>query len=155
MSAAIAEEDYAAYGISTLSESAYTITATVEPDSATDKSLTCSMAFDFSQDSINLRYEQWANGKNPATYVSITQSADDALTFILSVKAAFGAPIEVTFTSVSNPDASASFTLNYIARLVDCDITIASSNGGANILAIGSATSCVLIPHYSDGTVYG
>ncbi len=152
MVSAIAAEDYAEYGVSPLSDSAYTVTATIEPDSATDKTVTYSMAFDTSESS---NYETWANGENPADYLTISQGSAGSAEAVLSVQAEFGAPIKVTATSQSTPEVSASFVVHYIQRMESVTASIAAPNGGAGVLAIGARTSYTVIPKFGTGTVRG
>lgn len=156
MAAAIAEEDYSEYGISPLVDSAYTVTATVEPETATDKTISYSMQFITTDGEEEYpAYVTWANGENPANYLTISQGSAGSAEAVLTVQTAFGAPIKVTATSNSNPDVSASFVVHYIQRMESVTASIAAPNGGAGVLAIGANTSFTLIPKFGVGTVRG
>ena len=68
-SAKIASENYAEYGISEQAESAYTLTATVEPANAVNKAVDWTIVFvDPSS--------EWATGKTVTDYVTLTPQAD-------------------------------------------------------------------------------
>lgn len=95
MSARIAPEDYAANGISPLAETAYTLTATIKPENATDK------AVDWSVEFVNPESD-WANDKTVTDYVTVTPTADGALTATVECKAAFGEQIKVIVISRVN-----------------------------------------------------
>ena len=83
MSAKIAKEDHAAYGISPMAESAQLLTATVEPVDAMDKSVDWSIAF------VNPT-SAWASGKTVTDYVTVTPTEDGALTATVTNLQAFG-----------------------------------------------------------------
>ena len=67
-SALIDPADYADYGVSALAETAGTITATVLPSNATDKSLDWSVAWKNASSS-------WATGKTVTDYFTVTPTA--------------------------------------------------------------------------------
>ena len=106
MSAKIAKEDYAAYGVSPMAESSQLLTATVEPIEAMDKSVDWSIAFANPTSA-------WANGKTVTDYVTVTPTEDGALTATVECLQAFGEQIVVTCTSRNNPDVSAACTVDY------------------------------------------
>ncbi len=112
MSAKIAPEDYEEYGISPMTESAYTLTATIIPESADNK------AVDWSAEWVNASSE-WATGKNVNDYVTVTPESDGALKASLQGLKAFGEQIKVVVTSRSNPNASAECILDYARRITD------------------------------------
>ncbi len=72
ISANVAEDDFAAYGISPLSESAVTLTATVTPAEATYPQVDWTVSF--------ASRSGWASGKNVSDYVTVTPSSDGART---------------------------------------------------------------------------
>lgn len=106
-SALIATEDYAEYGISALSETAYSLNATVTPANAPNKNLTWALAFQNPSSS-------WADGKTPSDYVKLTTSGTQAT---LECKQAFGEPIIVTATSTVDSSKSAQCKLNYKQKI--------------------------------------
>lgn len=122
MSAKITSEDYAANGISPMAETAYQLTATVTPQEATEKAVDWSVAF------VNPSSE-WATGKIVTEYVTVTPTADGALTANVECLQAFGEQIKVTVTSRSDESKTASCTVDYAQRLESTFVTfVANSN---------------------------
>ena len=97
-------------GVSPLAESAYTLTATVEPANAPDKAVDWSVAF------VNPSSE-WATGKTVTDYVTVTPTSDGALTATVQNLKAFGEQIKVTVTHRENENATASCTVDYTKKL--------------------------------------
>lgn len=116
MSAKIAKEDYAAYGVSPMAESAQLLTATVEPVDAMDKSVDWSIAF------VNPT-SAWASGKTVTDYVTVTPTEDGALTATVTNLQAFGEQAVVTVTSRENPEVSATCTVDYAQRLTGASLS--------------------------------
>ena len=110
MSAKIPVSEYAANGISPLAETAYTLTATITPSYAVNKTVDWSVAF------VNPS-SSWANGKTVTDYVTVTPTSDGALTATVSCLQAFGEQIIVTVTSRENTDVSASCTVDYAQKI--------------------------------------
>ncbi len=120
MSAKIAPENYAANGISPMAETAYQLTATVTPQEATEKAVDWSVAF------VNPSSE-WATGKTVTEYVTVTPTADGALTANVECLQAFGEQIKVTVTSRSDESKTASCTVDYAQRLESTFVTFAAN----------------------------
>ena len=110
MSAKIAPENYAANNISPMAESAYTLTATITPDNADNKTVDWSVAF------VNPASE-WATGKVVTDYVTVTPTADGALTANVECLKAFGEQIKVLVKSRENPEISAECTVDFVKRI--------------------------------------
>lgn len=110
MSAKITPSDYAVNGISPTAETAYTLTATIEPSNADNKEVDWSVAFVDPSSS-------WASGKTVTDYVTVTPTLDGALTANVECKQAFGEQIKVTVTSRENANASASCMVDYAQRV--------------------------------------
>lgn len=110
MSTKIAPESFAANNISSLAETAYTLTATIEPDTAKDKTVDWSIAF------VNPSSE-WATGKTVTDYVTVTPTSDGALTANVECLQPFGEQVKVTVTSRDNAEASASCMVDYAKRI--------------------------------------
>ena len=121
MSAKIAAADYAEYGISTMAEKAYQLTATVEPADAGDKNVDWSVSF------VN-PLSSWASGKTVTDYVTVTPTSDGALTANVECKQAFGEQIKVTVTSRENTNVYASCTVDYAQRLRGASLGVGSIN---------------------------
>lgn len=100
----------AAAEASAASETGVTLTATITPASATDKSVDWTVSF------VNAS-SSWANGKNASDYINVTPTSDGALTATVLAKQAFGEQIKITVTSRVNSEATASCVVDYGARL--------------------------------------
>lgn len=115
--AALPRAAFAAMGVSEQAESAYTLTAEVSPDYASDKSL----------DWTNIDWQdgasEWATGKVVSDYVTVTPSADGS-SAVLACLQDFGEPIVLTVSSVSNPEVCATCFVNYYQRVKSCDFAI-------------------------------
>ena len=123
MSTKIAPADYAEYGVSPLAETAYTLTATVEPDNATYKVVDWSVEF-------NDVSSAWATGKTVTDYVTVTPTSDGALTATVECLQAFGEQIYVVVASRDYADVTAKCTVDYKKRVVDADVKITKVGTG-------------------------
>ena len=119
-SAKISTEEYAENNISALAESAYTLTATVQPEDATNKSVDWSITF------VNPS-SAWASGKTVTDYVTVTPTSDGALTANVECLQAFGEQMKITVTSRDNPEASAECTVDYVQKFDHITITLRNS----------------------------
>ena len=117
MSAKIPVAEYAANGVSAQAETAYTLTATITPADAANKTVDWSVAF------VNPS-SSWANGKKVTDYVTVTPTSDGALTATVECKQAFGEQIKVTATSTNNPEKSASCTVDYSQKVTGVSVSI-------------------------------
>lgn len=124
MSAKIAPENYAANGVSAQAETAYTLTATVLPENASNKAVDWAVSF------VNPS-SAWATGKTVTDYVTVTPTADGALTANVECLQAFDEQIKVTVTSRNNADATATCLVDYAERVSGYTLTL--SNGGVTI----------------------
>ena len=145
MSAKIAKEDYADYGISPLAETAYQLTASIEPMDATNQEVDWSVSF------VNAS-SAWATGKTVTDYVTVTPTEDGAKTATVANLGAFGEQIKVTVTSRDNPEATAECTVDYVNRLTSATVSI---GGGTSIICSSEGTEydVSLNETYSDGTI--
>ena len=124
MSAKIAPENYAANGVSAQAETAYTLTATVLPEKASNKAVDWAVSF------VNPS-STWATGKTVTDYVTVTPTADGALTANVECLQAFGEQIKVTVTSRNNAEATATCLVDYAERVAGYTLTL--TNGGVTI----------------------
>lgn len=124
MSAKIASENYAANGVSAQAETAYTLTATVLPEKASNKAVDWAVSF------VNPS-SAWATGKTVTDYVTVTPTADGALTANVECLQAFGEQIKVTVTSRNNAEATATCLVDYAERVAGYTLTL--TNGGVTI----------------------
>ena len=125
MSAKISPENYDEYGISPMAETAYQLTATITPENATNKAVDWTIAF------VNAESE-WATGKTVTDYVTVTPTADGALTANVECLQAFGEQVRVTVTSRDNTSVKANATVDYTEKLSAVKATFGStvlSNG--------------------------
>ena len=125
MSAKISPENYDEYGISPMAETAYQLTATITPENATNKAVDWTIAF------VNAESE-WATGKTVTDYVTVTPTADGALTANVECLQAFGEQVRVTVTSRDNTAVKANATVDYTEKLSSVKATFGStvlSNG--------------------------
>ena len=145
MSAKIAKEDYEDYGISPLAETVYTLTATVLPADTTNKKVDWSIAFKNASST-------WASGKTVTDYVTVTPSADGALTAVVACLQPFGKQIKVTVTSQDNAEAKAEVSVDYVKRLTGAGLSI----GGNNTVVCsesGMSYNVTLVEEYTAGTL--
>lgn len=119
----IEPEDFAANGVSEAAESAYQITATVEPEDASDKTVSWSVAW---KDPAS----EWATGKTVTDYVTVTAS-EDTLTGTLACMQAFGEQIVVNVVSNDNAEATASCTVDYRKKITGLRSVVQTSSGGS------------------------
>ena len=115
LSEKIEKADYEAYGVSPLAESAYTLTATVEPANAPDKAVDWSVAF------VNPASE-WATGKTVTDYVTVTPTSDGALTATVQCLQAFGEQITVTVASRQFSGVNATCTVDFAKKIKSADV---------------------------------
>ena len=120
-----------------------TLTATVSPETADNKSVDWSVAF------VNPS-SSWASGKTVTDYVTVTPTSDGALTANVNCLKSFGEQIKITVTSRANPKAKAECTLDYARRILDT----ALYSEERDTLALEFGTDEVLIdlviPSYED-----
>ena len=120
MSAKISPENYDEYGISPMAETAYQLTATITPENATNKAVDWTIAF------VNAESE-WATGKTVTDYVTVTPTADGALTANVECLQAFGEQVRVTVTSRDNTSVKANATVDYTEKLSAVKATFGST----------------------------
>ncbi len=122
ISEVIPYSEYAENGISPQAENAYTLTATIAPECADDKTV------DWSVEWVNSSIE-WASGKTVTDYVTVTPTQDGALTANVECVRDFGAQILVKCTSRNNPDAYAVCTVDYEKRLLNFTLKFRDNSG--------------------------
>lgn len=130
----LSSTEYAANGVSAQAESAYTLTATVMPSDATNKKVDWSVVF------VNPS-SSWATGKVITDYVTITPSADGALSAVVECKQAFGEQIAVTVTSRDNTGATATCTADYQQRFLGYGFWLGNEINGEEALRWFAPTS--------------
>lgn len=112
------------------------VTATINPTYATNSQLTWSIKWN--DETYNATAVEISN------YVTITPSSDTHKCVIKKLKA-FDRQIIVTATSVANPNASASVTVDYLNRIKNVTSNISSFNTGSKTFSTDS---------YAIGNIY-
>lgn len=97
---------------------------TITPSDATNKKVDWSIAFKNGSSA-------WASGKTITDYVTVTPSADGALTAVVECKQAFGEQIAVKVTSRDNTYAQAEVTVDYVKRITDVSVTMKKNGSPA------------------------
>ena len=156
MSEKISPADFEAYGVSPLAESAQTVTATIQPSDALNKAVDWSVAWANASSA-------WADGKTVTDYVTVTPTADGALTATAECLQAFGEQIIITATSRDNSSAKGTCTVDYSQRYLGTETYISFNNSqyyqiGAVSTSMDSA-STVNLPNkaqagYNTNTTY-
>ena len=117
MSAVIPVELYEEYGISPAAETAYQLTARLEPSDATGIALNWSVAF------VSGEGDQWGNGKTVTDYVKVTPVAEDVFTANVECLQAFGEQIIVKVEVVGKEIVTATCPVDYAKKLVGITVT--------------------------------
>ncbi len=107
MSTRIAPADFAANGVSTFADSAYTLTATITPDNTTYKAVDYTAAWANPQ-------SEWAKDKDISDYVTIAQNEDGSLSANLTILQPFSEQIQIKVTLRRNPEINATCTVDYV-----------------------------------------
>lgn len=110
LSAKLPVAAYSANGITEQADTAFVLTATIEPSQTTNKSV------DWTVNWVNANSE-WATGKAVTDYVTVTPTSDGALTANVVCKQAFGEQITVICASQENSEVNASCTVDYTEKV--------------------------------------
>lgn len=113
----LARADYAANRIADTADTAYTLTATVQPSYATDKTVDWSVAFVDPE-------SDWATGKTVTDYVTVTPDSDGSATAKVVCLKAFGERIKITVMSRSNPNVTAYCFVDYKEKLLTAALSL-------------------------------
>lgn len=125
---ALAASAFSDYGVSAQAENAYTLTAEVFPEYASDKSVNWVIAWADGD-------SQWASGKTVMDYVTVTPTADGALTAVLACVRDFGEPIILTVSSRSNPDICGVTVINYYQCVKSLNYVFKLDGNGIDVSA--------------------
>ncbi len=125
LSAKLPRAAYAANGVSEQSDTAYTLTATVSPENATNKAVDWSIAW-LNADSA------WATCKTVTDYVTVTPNEDGATVAVVECKKDFGERIVITCTSRDNAELSATCTVDYTQKILSGTVNGMIAWGGAS-----------------------
>lgn len=143
LSAVIPANAYAANAIASSADTAYRLTATVEPDTATYADCVWSVAFADANSA-------WAQGKTVANYVTVTpDSANSNIANVVCLQP-FGAQIVVTVRAARYADVSATCMVDYVKRVNNVSINMETS-----AVSFGGTYTVNLTADYSAGTIDG
>ena len=145
-------EDYGVSAINTVKPKPYRLTATYEPDSASEILMDWSVNFKNPSSS-------WASGKTVTDYVTVTPTADGALTADVQCLKDFGEQIIVKVANRSNPEIYATATCDYVARISSVTLEFYGSYAHGNYYDLAGSLKFIdgETPQelfYSDTNVY-
>lgn len=152
LTSSIDVEDFDSYAVAASAEAGYVLSATVLPESATNKDLAISC--DWANPS-----SSWASGKDVNDYLTVTKT--DTNVWTLSVLNAFGEQIKITVkannyvegdTSEENLLLTASCLVDYVKRVDYVSLNVADSSG---YISFGESETISYTVHYTDGTLQG
>lgn len=150
LSAKLPRAAYAANDIDPQADSAYMLTAVVEPADASDKNVVWSIAWKNSEST-------FASGKTVTDYVTITPTSDGALTARAVCKQAFGEQIIISVKPVKGDSTvRANCTVDYVQKFLGLNLKTNFNNGEYGF-ELSSADTNISIdyPVYTDGEVWG
>ena len=139
-SAQIKAADYATYGVSEQSVTAYTIEAELQPAAAL-QSITHNVRFANPSSS-------WASGKNISDYIKTTQ---DGMQILVECLQPFGEQVVVDLTCAYDGSITTSVEFDFIAALESAEISGATSANGYCIKACSETVNYDLT--YGVGTI--
>lgn len=116
MSSVIETSDYDEYGISPQTDSAYTVTAVVYPELATNRNVTWSIAW---RDAT----KTWSSGKAVTDYVTFNEVEGETNTVRVSCLKGFNEQIILTATSESESFIKAEVPIDYVIRVIGMTAT--------------------------------
>lgn len=126
MSARIMSAEYEDYGVNAMADTAYTLTATIEPSDATNKAVTYTAAWKNANST-------WAKGKDVADYVTVQQASEGSLKATVTCLKAFGEQVIITCTVTDNIDLKATCTVDYLRKPLgaNLNITVTGAHSGS------------------------
>ena len=133
-------------------KSTITVSYEVQPENATNQDITVTPTF-AGDDSSSTDDDSWKNDKTVTDYVTTSVNNESKIVTINCTEA-FGSQILVTLTSVDNPEATASLTVDYRTKRtysINASSHTIASNGKWQDLAKGSYTESVgTLPYNGD-----
>ena len=136
-----------------------TLTATVEPDTASDKTVDWSVRFMNGE-------SEWAAGKNAEDYVLAVPQSDGATTAQVICQQPFSEQIVITVASRENPDITAECTVDFVKRITDITVQLREGSASGEVKASATGSEQLSIsyedtskkymtvePQYTDGTM--
>jgi hypothetical protein len=108
LSTKISQSEYSTYGVSSNALAAYTLTATITPSNATNKTVAWSVAFSDGTSDVS--------GTPVTDYVTV-EPYGDTLSAVVSCLSPFAKSIKITCESQSNADVKAECTVDYAKKI--------------------------------------
>ena len=147
MSATISPESYEEYGISTLAESAFSLTVTITPSNATYQSVDIAARWKNAQ-------SEWASGKSVSDYLTINQTSDGSLTATGTVLKAFSEPIEIVATLRGQEEITAKAQVDYVGTLaMDLNYSEAVDISSDVEIVVNGIKNGTITPDLTDSVV--
>ena len=147
MSATISPESYEEYGISTLAESAFSLTVTITPSNATYQSVDIVARWKNAQ-------SEWASGKSVSDYLTINQTSDGSLTATGTVLQAFSEPIEIVATLRGQEEITAKAQVDYVGTLaMDLNYSEAVDVSSDVEIVVNGIKNGTITPDLTDSVV--
>ncbi|MCM1219808.1 MAG: hypothetical protein NC548_35505 [Lachnospiraceae bacterium] len=134
MSSVIEAEDYEDYGISPQVDSAYTVTAVVYPELATNRNIIWSLAWENASNA-------WAQGKTVTDYVNFTEVAGVENMVRVSCSQGFNERIILTAAAESEPYITAEVPINYVIRVIGMTVTFKGTDKLNNNASVSKTVS--------------
>ena len=147
MSATISPESYEEYGISTLAESAFSLTVTITPSNATYQAVDIAATW-------KNPLSEWASGKSVSDYLTINQTSDGSLTATGTVLQAFSEPIEITATLRGQEEITAKAQVDYVGTLaMDLNYSEAVDISSDVEIVVNGIKNGTITPDLTDSVV--
>lgn len=129
MSARILSSEYENYGVSPMAETAYTLTATLNPDGLWDNMVNFSVDWTDPTD-------DWAESKEAADYVQLSSyEAESGESISVSCLGEFGAQITITAMASADEDVTASCTVDYAQKVTGLSLSLGDVTSGVKTSA--------------------
>ncbi|MDE7181496.1 MAG: hypothetical protein K2O41_00505 [Clostridia bacterium] len=153
LSAKLPRAAYAANGVSAQAESAYKLTAELEPANLEDKTVNWSVAWKNSSST-------WASGKTVTDYVRIVPTSDGALTANAECLQAFAEQVIITVTPRKGfEDVTATCTADYVQKVLGMKISGEAKTYQGNVvyslnLTTSNFNPVIDFPTHTDSTAW-
>lgn len=132
MSAKIAMADYAANGISPMADTAYTLAATIKPETAENKTVNWSIAWSNAN-------SEWAKGKTVTDYVTLSEeTSESGENITVTCLKDFGESIQITAVSAGDETIKVVCPVGYIKKVKGVNYTFKYDNSSVGSVSADS-----------------